>query len=558
MIWCLGFVSYAPLAAAQAAIDPNFDPGMLISDVAFSDSGAFGSSEGIQQFFEQRGSVLAKTDQTFLSKLKEPDFTTKEGLEDPNPQLGRLRSAAELIFDATQKHGLNPQVVLVLLQKEQSLIDGTFTSDDQLQRALDRALGFGCPDNGGCGDIFLSFYRQLFGSFDSEGGRWLGASASLMRSFNTAGGRGPRVDSANRVFGSPTVRTSKVGDTIVLDNTLGGYAGVGSTQSVTLGNKATAALYRYTPHVFNGNYNFWRFYSKWFKYPNGTVIQLSGDTVQYVIDNGTKRLFSSFVATQRKIKTDTIVTVSQSEFSEYVTEKPLPPLDNTLIKGDAEATVFVVQVNKKRPISGAVFNQRGLLFTDVVALPQAEVDGYDLGAFLAPKDGTLVIGESTPTVYLIENGVKRPITGDVFVARKLSFKNLMTLTDGEVASLVSGDFLRPPSSVAIQLKGDTGIYWYKDGQKRFVSAFVYKQRSVAAFPHLVLGEEEFVPIPTATPFPPKDGTVIRGDVSTAIYKMENGVKRMFTASSYAAARHPVATVLPQTEVDSYSEGSPIE
>ncbi|MBI2607526.1 MAG: hypothetical protein HYW51_01750 [Candidatus Doudnabacteria bacterium] len=543
---------------AQSAIDPAFNPGLLITDTAFSDKGTFGSAEGIQQFFEQRGSVLARTDQSFLLKLKEPDYATKEALEDPNPQLGRLRSAAELIYDATQKHGLNPQVILVLLQKEQSLVDGNFTSDDRLQRALDRALGFGCPDNGGCGDIFLSFYRQLFGSFDSQGSRWLGAAASLMRSFETAGGRGPRVDSANQVFGSPTVRTSQVGDTIVLDNTTGGYSGVQPTQSVTIGNKATAALYRYTPHVFNGNYNFWRFYSKWFKYPNGTVIQLSGEAVRYVIDNGTKRLFSDFVAVQRKLKTDTVVTLSQSEFSEYLTEKPLPPLEDTLLKGEADATVFVVKVNKKRPISGAVFSQRGLSFAKVVSLPQAEVDGYELGAHLPPKDGTLIIAESDPTVYLIENGVKRPITGDVFTARKFSFKNLMRLTDPELASLPTGDFVRPPDSTALQLKGDTGIYWFKDGQKRFVSAFVYKQRGVNAFPHIIIGSEEFEQVPTATPFPPRDGTVIKGDVSTAIYRIENGVKRMFTAASYAVARHPVATVLPQAEVDSFAEGAVIE
>src|SRR5690606_12122624 len=115
-------------------------------------------------------------------------------------------------------------------------------------------------------------------------------------------------------------------------NTMGGYAGITHHQTVTIANSATAALYRYTPHVFNGNYNFWKFYSSWFKYPNGTIIQRVGDTQQYVIDNATKRPFSSFVATQRKLNTTNVITVSQVEFDSYPTEKPMPPLDGTLIK----------------------------------------------------------------------------------------------------------------------------------------------------------------------------------------------------------------------------------
>lgn len=550
----------APSAVfAQSAVDPAFNPNLLITDDAFEDVNTFGGVEGIQKFLEQRGSVLANTSPDFLIRLKEPDTMTKVGLEDPQPNLGRLRTAAELIYDAGRKHGLNPQVILVILQKEQSLITGTFSSDADMQHAMDRALGFGCPDYEGCGDIFLGFYKQLFGSFDASGSRWLGAAASLMRSFRTESGgirvgRGPMVDGNATTYGQPVVRTARKGDAISLDNTLGGYAGISQTQTVTLGNFATAALYRYTPHVFNGNYNFWKFYTQWFKYPNGTVIQRLGDTVTYVIDNGDKRLFSAFVAQQRKIKTDSIVTVSQTEFDSYLTDKPMPPLDGTLIKGDASGAVYLIEETKKHPISYPVFVQRKFSFAKVVTLPQAEVDGYEQGSYVAPSEGSLIKAQSDGTIYMVEAGLKRPITGDVFKARKFSFKNVMNLTDIEVASLPTGQFVYPPSQVRVQLKGDTGIYWFKDGQKQFVSAFVYKQRGVGNFPLVTLGGEEFAQIPTGTPFPPKDGTVIKGDISTAIYRIEKGLKRPFTAEAYKRARYPKATVLPQAEVDSYPSG----
>lgn len=555
----LAVLSVPIASTAQSPVDPAFNPSLLITDQAFEDVNTFGGVEGIQKFLEQRGSVLANTSPDFLIKLKEPETLTKVGLEDPQPSLSRLRTAAELIYDAGRKHGLNPQVILVILQKEQSLITGRFNSDSDLQRALDRALGFGCPDYEGCGDIFLGFYRQLFGTFDQSGSRWLGAAASLMRSFRTESGgtrvgRGPMVDAGSTTFGRPVVRTARKGDAITLDNTMGGYDGVMQNQTVTLSNYATAALYRYTPHVFNGNYNFWKFYTLWFKYPNGTVIKLGTDPQTYVIDNGDKRLFSTFVAQQRKLKTDSIVTVSQTEFDSYITDKPMPPLDGTLIKGDASGAVFLIEETKKHPISYPVFVQRKFSFAKVVSLPQAEVDGYDQGSYVAPADGSLVKAEGDGTIYLIEAGLKRPITAEVFAAGKYSFKNVIALTNVEVTSIPAGQFVHPPSQVRVQLRGDTGIYWFKDGQKQFVSAFVYKQRGVGNFPLVILGSEEFNQIPTAWAFPPKDGTVFKGDASTAIYKMENGLKRQYTAASYKKARYPKAVVLPQAEVDGYATG----
>ena len=53
------------ISFAQEAINPSFDPGFLISDAAFADTGTFGSSTGVQQFLESRGSVLANTDPVF-------------------------------------------------------------------------------------------------------------------------------------------------------------------------------------------------------------------------------------------------------------------------------------------------------------------------------------------------------------------------------------------------------------------------------------------------------------------------------------------------------------
>ena len=284
-------IFFYPILTTAQEFNSAFNPNLIIPDAAFTDSNTFGGADGIQKFLESKGSILANTDPNFLLKLNEPtNPTLKKALDDPEYFLDRARSAAELIWDASQSSGLNPQVLLVTLNKEQGLITGS-PSQGRLQQALNHAMGFACPDDGGCGNLFPGFYYQLFGNIDTAGNRYLGAARSLVKSFNTPTGRGPQIN------GKP----SQVGDTILINNTLGGYDGIQPRQSVTLANRATAALYRYTPHVFNGNYNFWKFFIAWFKYPNGTLARLLNDTNVYVLLNGTLQQIPTFVLTARKL-----------------------------------------------------------------------------------------------------------------------------------------------------------------------------------------------------------------------------------------------------------------
>ena len=75
-------------------------------------------------------------------------------------------------------------------------------------------MGFGCPDSGGCDSLFFGFYPQLFGAYDAQGNKYIGAPGSLMRSFTTPNGRGPGVDAQNQTFGTPIIRTSKINDIV--------------------------------------------------------------------------------------------------------------------------------------------------------------------------------------------------------------------------------------------------------------------------------------------------------------------------------------------------------
>jgi hypothetical protein len=173
----------------------------------------------------------------------------------PTGQLGDRaggRNAAQIIYDAAHGAGeasgslngitinsstgsISPRALLVTLQKEQSLV----TRTDYSQNALDKAMGYGCPDSGGCNAKYAGFTNQV---------EW--AAWQLRYNYEAAG-----YDEAWWASHYSTYY----------------YAGYSRSHNwssdyyvVTYKNRATASLYRYTPHVGYGNYNFWRLMIDWF------------------------------------------------------------------------------------------------------------------------------------------------------------------------------------------------------------------------------------------------------------------------------------------------------
>ncbi len=596
------FILAVPMRVFAAQdIDPKFNPSKLIDDRVFSDTKTFGGPDGIQKFLASKNSILANTNPDFLAKLKEPNIKLlKESLDDPHPNAGHLRSAAELIWDAAQSSGMNPQVIIVTLNKEQSLITGRQSdSAEQIQRALDFAMGFDCPDSSGCGSLFPGFYFQLFGNLDNEGNRYLGATKSLMKSFNTPSGRGPAVN------GSP----AHIGDTITLDNTLGGYNGVQSQQTITLSNAATAALYRYTPHVFNGNYNFWKFFQAWFRYPNGTLLKSKKTT--YVIQNGEKQLVTAFVAQSRGLNLNSAISVSKGELESYTTGKLYGPADNTIISVDGKLYVFLDNI--KHPASAFVITQRGLnpanaitvksadakLFEDgsqltpsegtvlkgqssegiylvqggmlklftpftfaqrkaagqVQTIPDAELDSYPKQGFVVPLDGTVLKAQGSGTVYLMQDGVKRPLTAELFKNRGLTFAGIVILEDAAVTAIPTGDFATPKDNTYFTTGKD--FYLYREGAKHRIFDFVAKQKLMT--PDFTFDAGMSEKWPTGVPIAPRDGTVLKGNGSAAVYLVQSGQLRPLTYQAYLNRKLTPAkiTIVPQVEIDAYAKGDVI-
>jgi hypothetical protein len=200
-----------PVVAVSTTNDSiQFNKDQIISNQSFTSYRDFPNEGSVQKYLESKNSVLAKYETNKLT-------------------------AAQIIFrsangDISTKQGIKPQIspaiLLALIEKEQSLVSNTqYDTTKDKENRIKSATGYGCPDSSKCKPEYMGFYNQV---------TW--AAYQLQANYTGSESKDPKY--------SPYL----VGKSI---KTLDNY-------NVTLNNSATAALYRYTPHVFWGNYNMFK------------------------------------------------------------------------------------------------------------------------------------------------------------------------------------------------------------------------------------------------------------------------------------------------------------
>ncbi|WP_368666459.1 LGFP repeat-containing protein, partial [Cellulosimicrobium sp. TH-20] len=242
-------VPTAPVAttAVPAAVSGSeFRPGNIVSDAVFYHSGSM-SVAAIQTFLNQRGASCVAGEAPCLKNFRE---TTRNWPVEPNVCRGYTgranESAAQIIAGVSAACGINPRVLLVLLEKEQSLVTRTRPT----KRAYQTATGFGCPDTAPCNAEYYGFFNQVY-----RAARQYQVYRANPTRYGYQAGR------VNYVRYNP-------------NQACGG-------SNVYIENQATAGLYIYTPYQPNaaalarlygtgdscsayGNRNFWRLFTDWF------------------------------------------------------------------------------------------------------------------------------------------------------------------------------------------------------------------------------------------------------------------------------------------------------
>lgn len=268
---CLGLTKAQKAAALTGS---EFKAGNIIADTTFY-NGEVLSSQDIQSFlnakvpscdtngtqasshwYDAAGRYYTRAEWGGLNGYPAP-FTCLRNYTENTPTkiadsycagtyTGGNKSAAQIIRDVGVACGISQKALIVLLQKEQSLV----TDDWPWSIQYRSATGYGCPDTAACDSTYYGFFNQVY---------------NAARQFQ-------RYSIESQLFNYKARQTSYI--------QYNPNASCGGT-NVYIENAATAALYNYTPYQPNtsalnnlygsgdacgayGNRNFWRMFNDWF------------------------------------------------------------------------------------------------------------------------------------------------------------------------------------------------------------------------------------------------------------------------------------------------------
>jgi hypothetical protein len=233
-------------ASATTVTAKDYPKNLLISDTVMYYTGT-ATAASIQSFLNSKGKACKVSGSVLCLKSYTVDTpSTSTGVSCQGMPARTNQTAAQIIYNVSQACGVNPQAILVTLQKEQSLV----TSATATAATYKIAMGYGCSDGRDCDNQYPGFFLQV-----------LNGTSAL------------REKPAGNVE-TPTLYPIGVKSDIrysPLDQCK-------TETTVTPANAATSRLYQYTPYVPNagllagkptacsvaGNLNFWKIFNEWF------------------------------------------------------------------------------------------------------------------------------------------------------------------------------------------------------------------------------------------------------------------------------------------------------
>ena len=273
-------------------------------------------------------------------------------------------------------------------------------------RQLDWACGYGCPDGQACNTRWQGFGKQV--------------NSAALQFFD--------------YMENPQNYTYRSGMTYTISNT-------GRPPSlVTPLNQATAALYNYTPHVYNGNYNFYKLWMRYFtrNYPNGTLLQAKGEAGVWLIQNGKKRPFLTKGALTSRFDINKVVQVNKSDLDKYLTGDPLLFPQYSLVRSPRGTVFLIVDDMRRGFVSSEAFRMIGYNPEEIINASwddiNAYVEGPNLTATSTYPTGALLQDNTTGGIYYVTEGTKAPLWSAVLLKTKYRWKSITAVSPEKLAS----------------------------------------------------------------------------------------------------------------------------
>lgn len=444
-------VAFGATGANAEEGNVEFNPSYIIGNVDMLDHNSMDAND-IQRFLDSHNSYLA-------------DYSCDNAYGTP-------KSAAEIIYDAATnnydcdgsnldddadeeerkekcegKTTISPKVLLVMLQKEMSLV----TEQNPSKRQLDWALGYGCPDGGECSSRWRGFGKQV-------------NSAALQ---------------FKDYMENPQYYHYREGNTYTFTNPYGTISD--EDMEVEIYNQATAALYNYTPHVYNGNYNFFKLWNRYFTktYPDGSLLRAEGEVGVWLIDAGEKRPFLSKGALTSRYDMNKIITVSKTVLDRYPKGAPLKFSNYSLVRAPSGDMYLLVDDKKRKFVNYEAFRNIGFNPEEVISASWQDIRSYTDGAPISATStyptGALLQNPNTGGVYWVYAGERSPLIDPIFLNTKFKYKHIIKTTTEELEKYEKAEPVKFDSGELIKPANRPSVYLVDDGEIRpFVSGKTFE------------------------------------------------------------------------------------
>jgi hypothetical protein len=400
---------------ADQELDVNFNPNYIISDFELEDYNSM-SLNDIQYFLNRHSGLLKQ-------------YVTN------NTQTGEIMTASEIIYQAAQTYRINPKYLLTLLQKEQSLI----INPQPMTKALDWAMGYAICDDCDMNDPYLQKYKGFYNQVISAAQR-------------------------NRFYLENTDKAwlFQAGEEYNIDG-----------QSVIPFNKATAAMYSYTPHI-HGTYNAWKIWNKWFtrKYPNGSILKEVRSAGVWLIKDNKRWPFITWTAFTSRYNSRDIIEVNYSDLAKYPLGNSIKFTNYSYLKTPDQKTYLLDNDQLKAFANDEVVRYFGVNPEEVINIEWEDYRYYTQGEDITMNsmypNGAVLKDQDTEDIYYVKNGVKSLISNQKILEVNYPNQYLVKVSSEELDNLEDSDLVKFKDGTLIKSQDSPAVYIVSDGERRAI------------------------------------------------------------------------------------------
>ncbi|HCM45705.1 MAG: hypothetical protein UV92_C0004G0033 [Parcubacteria group bacterium GW2011_GWA1_43_27] len=411
----LAFLASSFWPSAPLAAQTNFAYNYIISDYDLTDYQSMDLNQ-IQSFLVSKSSSLAN-------------------YSDPITRL----SAAQVIYQSAQDFQISPKFLLALIQKEQSLVEDGTPLPSQYDWATGYAVCDSCSTDDPLIQKFKGFYNQVYNAAKRISTVYL---VELESNGQTSSGFGPGI--------------AKQVDGLI----------------VTPANKATAALYTYTPHL-HGNELFSQVWERFFaqNYPDGTLLNVEGEREVWLIENGFRRAFANkSVYLSRYSDFDRVLSVSQTDLLKYPLGLEIKFSNYSYLKIPSGTVYLLVDDELRGFASAEALRRIGVNPEEIINVTETDLKDYHEGQPITINSlyplGALLQDKTSGGVYWVQDGIKRPIWSREIMQVNFANRKIIAKSAADLAGYTTGEPVLFRDGELVRSADEPAVYLISNGERR--------------------------------------------------------------------------------------------